>query len=456
MQIPAGLHRRPIPAPPTGAGVARWLLCAIYLAPLLWTGCKKSEPTVPTSPAETTPQAPSSEVPSPAEPAPPPQAPVLNIPYKKLDVARLFNGIQVKTSLNVEFGGTATAERQDPSSYELELQMRVKVPKPHQSLGELQKLNPDLGWVLPDLGSLLQNAKVSPLYEELYERKVASLQNNLSHLETLLSRHNFFDIETILELESPLTHRKALLLQSDMDVDTDGSDGDRVSTMDVSSSTFQPFTSYRWQKRTQKPNPFLAVWEKKLKDTDKDLGSPNLNAARQKELLDLKASLKQQIIDLKKQSFLVGQVDPYVVLPLPLVARKEGQPAARIGDYCVLIRGNQLWPAIVGDAGPSYKMGEASLRLCREMNARSASNWRAESDLKVTYLVFPGTAESPRSVPALEKWWMRCDALLGELGGYRGELAFLEDVTKAKPAPPPWSPLFIGPSLEFYGPPCPW
>ena len=436
------------------AKLLRGVILLFCLSPLLWSGCKKSDNFEPTGATQPTPEAP--ETPSPPEPTPAAPLPLLTIPYKKLDTARLFNGIQVKTTFSAEFGGTATTERQDPSSYELDVQLRVRVPKPHQSVAELQKLNPELSRVLPDLELLLQSAKVSPLYEELYDRKVASLQTNLTRLDALLSRHNFFDIETILEVESPVTHRKALLLQSDMDVDTDGSDGDRVSTLDPISSTFQPFTSYRWPKRTQKPNPFLAVWEKRLKDTDKDLGTPNLTPIRLKELQELKGNLKQQIIDLKKQSFLVGNIDPYVVLPLPMVARKDGQPAARIGDFCVIIHGNKLWPCIIGDAGPSYKMGEASLRLCREMNSRASSNARAESDLKVTYLVFPGTAEAPRAVPSLEKWWLRCDALLGELGGYRGELTFLDDLTKPKSTPPPWEPTFIGPCPDFYGPPSPW
>ena len=433
-----------------GLLLRRGMLCLCFSG-LLWSGCKKKEPVAPIAPTETI----VPETPSPPEPPPPTPLPPLTIPYKKLDTARLFNGIQVKTSFSAEFGKTATTERQDPASYELDLQLRVKVPKPHQSLEELQKLNSELNRVLPDLETLLKTSKVSPLYEELYDRKVASLQTNLTRLDALLSRHNFFDIETILELESPLTHRKALLLQSDMDVDTDGSDGDRVSTLDSTSSTFQPFTSYRWAKRTTKQNPFLSVWEKKLKDAEKDSTAPNLSPVRVKELQDLKTNLKQQIVDLKKQSFLVGNLDPYVVLPLPLVARKEGQPAARIGDFCVIIHGNQLWPSIIGDAGPSYKMGEASLRLCREINARSSSNARAESDLKVTYLVFPGTAETPRAVPSLEKWWLRCDALLGEIGGYSGELVFLEDFTKPKFTPPPWDPNFIGPVPDFYGPPLP-
>jgi hypothetical protein len=424
-------------------------------APLFWaallTGCNKPAPPPP-------PPAPKLEEPPTVEqpPPPPPQPPPITIPYKKMDTGKMFSGIQLKTTFTAEIGTTATADRQDPASYELDLQLRVRVPKPHQSLEELEKLNPNLRRILPDLGKLLPSAKIAPIYEELYQRKVASLQNSLTHLDALLSRHNFFDIETILELESPLTGRKALLIQSDMDVDTDGSDGDRVATLEGVSTTFQPFTSFRWPKVTQKPNPFLAVWDKRLKDAEKELATPNLAPTRQKDLQDIRNNLKQQIADLKKFSYLVGSVDPFVVLPLPMVSRKEGQPAAKIGDYCVVIHGDKLIPAIVGDAGPSIKSGEASLRICKEINQRANLAARPESDLKVTYIVFPGTAESPRKAPSLVQWWLRCDELLGELGAYRGELLFLEDLTKPKMTPPPWDPNFMGPKLQFYGPPSPW
>jgi hypothetical protein len=418
---------------------------------LMFAGCGKprlpEEPKPPSPPKEETAL-------EPVPPPPSPQAP-LTIPYKKLDTARLFNGITLKTSFSADFGGSASAERKDAASYELDLQLRVRVPKPHQSMDELLQLNPELGTALPELALLLESAKLSPLYEEFYQRKLTSLQTNLTRLDTLLSRHNFFDIETILELESPLTKRRVLLIQSDMDVDTDGSDGDRVTTVEGVSTTFQPFTSYRWPKVTTKPNPFLAVWEKRLKEAEKEFGTPSTSPVRQKELQETRANLKAEITQLKKSSFLVGSVDPFVVLPLPVVSRKEGQPAARIGDYCVVIHGGRLFPAVVGDAGPSIKSGECSLRLCREISPRANLANRAEGDLKVTYLVFPNTAEPNRTAPALDKWWIQCDLLLGEIGGYRGELTFWEDLTKPKQAPPPWDPKFIGPSPEFYGPPAP-
>lgn len=435
--------------------MARPIATSTFALVLVFTAalaaCRKSPPVGGEVPPVAPPTQPPAESPPPPAPAPGP----ITIPYKKLDTARLFSGITLKTSVSAEFGGSASVERKEASSYELDLQLRVRVPRPHQNMEELQFLNPELGTALPELAQLLQTAKVSPLYEEFYQRKVASLQSNLTRLEALLSRHNFFDIETILELESPLTKRRVLLIQSDMDVDTDGSDGDRVPTVEGVSGTFQPFTSYRWPKVSAKPNPFLAIWEKRLKETEKELTAPNLVPARQKELQDTRNTLKNEIAQLKKSSFLVGTVDPFVVLPLPVVSRKEGQPAAKIGDYCVVIHGGRLFPAVVGDAGPSIKSGEGSLRLCREISAKATLASRAESDLKVTYLVFPNTADAERSAPALEKWWIQCDLLLGEIGGYRGELTYWEDLTKPKPAPPPWDPKFIGPSPEFYGPPPP-
>jgi hypothetical protein len=322
---------------------------------------------------------------------------------------------------------------------------------------ELTKLNSELPRTFPALSELLSTATISPLYEELYQRKIAHLQQNLNRLDALLSRHNFFDTETILELEHPGTHRRALLVQADMDVDTDGSDGDRVGTMEGLSSTFQPFTSYRWPKRTKRPNPFLAPWEKKLKDCEKDLESAQLSPQRLKELRDQQSELKIQISELKSRSFLVGSTDPFVVLPLPMLSRKSGKPPAQIGDFCVVLHGSRLYPAIVGDAGPSYKSGEASLRICREISSRANGGARPESELKVTYLVFPNTALSPREAPDPERWWSQCDALLQEMGGYSGELFFFQDTTKPKPQPPPYpgDPGFIGPLLDFLGPPPP-
>ena len=68
----------------------------------------------------------------------------------------------------------------------------------------------------------------SPLYERFYGYKLQALRQNLLRLDQLLNRHDFFDCETVLEVQPPGSTRRALWLQSDMDVDSDGSDSDRV------------------------------------------------------------------------------------------------------------------------------------------------------------------------------------------------------------------------------------
>ncbi|HEY2122726.1 MAG TPA: hypothetical protein VGH07_03965, partial [Chthoniobacterales bacterium] len=61
---------------------------------------------------------------------------------------------------------------------------------------------------------------------------------------------------------------------------------------------------------------------------------------------------------------------------------------------------------------------------------------RPSSDLDITYVVFPGSAEEPPGPPDLRKLRDRCSALLNEIGGYNGELFLWEDIL-AKPSPSP-------------------
>jgi hypothetical protein len=267
------------------------------------------------------------------------------------------------------------------------------------------------------------------------------------HLDMMLSRHNFFDCETVLELQHPLSKRRALLVQADMDTDTDGSDSDRVPEIDGDSVTFQPFTSYRWAKKTQNPNSFLPGREAKLRQLQQD--SAGLSSARQRDNKEAQKKLTEEISDLRRYSCLVAAVDPYVVLPGSVFAAHNHSPfAAAIGDYCVVIYADKLYPAVIGDVGPSNIIGESSLRICKEISPRSDANNRATDDLEVTYVVFPGTAEKP-DVPDLDKWHTRCDALLKELGGYTGELKTWEDLTKPIPPPAPAAtPVPAAPSIQ--------
>lgn len=396
------------------------------LAALALVGCPRPQLQPKSTP---TPAPTPTPVPKPTPPPPP------YVPAKRVEFGKVFNGMQYKVTLETEHGTTAAKDRTDPASYTAEVTVKVKVPKPHKELGEIAALNPKIATVLPQLPQLLERANVSPFFDDLYRLKVADTQKKLNRLDVLLSRANFYDTETILELQHPETKRRALLVQADMDVDEDGSDPERVPFVDGSSLTYQPFTSYNWKRKTDVPNPFLAGREQALEKAKRDLAVPSLSAEKTSALKSQIEDLKAEIHSLKTYSFLVGAVDPFIVLPFCVVAKKTPFSPAT-GDYCVVVHDGTLFPAIVGDVGPTYKMGEASLRICREINARSGSYQGATSELKITYLVFPGTADRPFSAPDLAKWRERCGKLLEEFGGASAELFTWKDLT----APPPATP----------------
>ncbi len=435
-------------------------LAFVALALMALTGCPGPAVPPPTPPAPVTP--PATPRPTP-EPTPPPitPPPVPYVPNKRLEIGKIFNGMQYRVKLETEHGTTATRERNEPESYTAELTVKVKVPKPYRELDELKRINDALPEVLPALPALLETARVSPLFDELYRLKVTNLQNNLMRLDNLLSRHNFYDCETLLELQDPTTKRRALLVQSDMDSDTDGSDSDRVPEVEGASSTFQPFTSYRWAKKSERANQFIAPREAKIKQWEQELATPGLAAARKEDLREAIARTRDEIGQLKQFSFLVANADPYIVLPGVIYYKSKAGPfKPRVGDYCVVIYGKTLYPAIIGDVGPMNVVGEASLRLGKEINPKTSGEQRATNDLKVTYLIFPGTAEK-FDVPDLAKWRTRCEKYLGELGGFGGELFTWRDVTKPKtppatPAPvpqPPATPMPATPAPSAATPP---
>jgi hypothetical protein len=268
---------------------------------------------------------------------------------------------------------------------------------------------------------MLPQAKVSGFYHKLYENKTNAIQRDLTRLNKVLDRHNFFDCETILELTHPKTKRRSLLIQSEMDVVCDGSDGDRMATLDdyiYMSDYYQPFTSYAWAKKTKIPNPLLARWEARLKKATEQFSVKGLSADKNRELKALMDQLKLEIQDMKSRSSLIAEKDPFIVISL-LFRGYTSQNAytPQMGDYAVVIHGNKAYPAICGDYGPTLKMGEASLFMAKTINTQATPYRRPESDLKVTYLIFPGTAEKPNQPPNLERWHERCQSYLNDLGG---------------------------------------
>jgi hypothetical protein len=363
-------------------------------------------------------------------PAPTPTRPP--VVTGKLDTGKLFNGITLHSTVETILGADATTERNQPESYVLDLRLQARVPSPNKTIEELAKVSPQLPMLLPGLASTLSADPVSPLYAQLYDTKVRMLRENLTRLDLLLSRHNFFDCQTVLQLQHPQTHRKALLLQADMDVDADGSDGDRMPVGTGAPANFKPFTSYRWPKKTSAPNPYLATTEAALKRAEDEYALATTTPARKRELRNAIAQLRAEVDTLKRYSFLIGAADPFIVVP---GAFTHAHDAVKPGDFALVVFGDTIYPAIVGDVGPNDKVGEASLRIAKQINALSTPYNRPVSDLKVSYIIFPDTADKPFGPPDLEKLQARCDELVKEIGGASVPLHHWENMIPPSPTP---------------------
>lgn len=340
-----------------------------------------------------------------------PPLPSRSVAYSETpdDLVDLYNGIRVRTSLEKSEGERAAKERKKKGAYEVEYKLKLTVPKPNTTLTELASLNRELPKILPGLESMMATAKVSNFYHHVYKLKTERVQRYLTRLRRIPSRHNFFDCETVLELQHPETAQRVLLIQGEMDVVSDGSDGDRMPEYDeyiAKSPYYQPFTSYGWSKRTKQPNPLLARWEEKLKE------------AKEKGDRSAVNKLTREIADLKGRSFLIARKDPFVVIPTSFLGEQSRSKfAPTMGDYCVVIHEGNVYPAILGDAGPTYKTGEASLRIAKQISDRASPYNRPVSELTVTYVVFPQSRDRPFGPPDLEKWHRQCEAFLGRIGG---------------------------------------
>ncbi|NNE90308.1 MAG: hypothetical protein HKN23_01550 [Verrucomicrobiales bacterium] len=341
--------------------------------------------------------------------------------WKKADTAQLWNKIRVNSTVNTEQGKRAATERKDPDSYSIDLSINLTIPKPNENIDELAKLNSHLPKMLPDLEKMVEKSTVSPFYHHLYELKTRFIQQNATRLDRILSRHNLYDCETVLELIHPETKQKTLLIQGEMDVVTDGSDGDRWPELDdyISMSThYQPFTSYAWRKTTDTPNPLLGQWSADLKRYEEEFAITGLSIERNRFLRAEIDRLKTGVAEMKSRSFLIAEADPFIVIPLSFLGRRdETQFGPLIGDFAAVIYENKIYPAIAGDAGPAYKIGEASLRIAKELNEEASPYSRPVSDLHVTYLVFPNSRAKTNSPPDLEAWHARVSELLGAIGG---------------------------------------
>ena len=342
------------------------------------------------------------------------------VDYKSIDTVRLWNGIDSNSLMNVIQGGIASEERTDRKSYTFDFNVNVRVPFPVKDSQGIFSINPNLSKIVPELGDMIKTGKVSGFYHKLYDLKAKRLQQFLTRLNAIPDRHNFYDCETILELVNPRTKRKILFIQSDMDVVSDGSDGDRMPEYDqyiAESTNYQPFTSYGWKKQSVRPNPLLKRWEKKLDEEVKKIEQGKLSSSRVKVSKQNIETLKREIADMKSRSFLIARADPFIVIPSWMrMYANQNEFSPSVGDYVAIIFEDRILPAIIGDTGPTWKLGEASLRVAKELNSNATSYKRPVSDLKVSYLIFPESADSP-SAPDLDKWFDKVQLLLGEVGG---------------------------------------
>jgi hypothetical protein len=351
----------------------------------------------------------------------PPPLPSGYVSWRKVDVGELWSEIPVKTEVVTVQGDTAVKEREQEGSYQLEMKLKLTVPKPSTSAAELTAINDHLPKMLKDFDKLIAAGEVSPFFHHLYELKTARIQQKITRIDEILSRHNLYDLETALQIKHPETGRKLLLVQGEMDVVSDGSDGDRWPELDdyiSMSQHYQPFTSYGWGKRSKTPNPLLSRWEGKLKEYEDEFALPGLSIERNRFLRSQIDQYKLEVSDMRSRSYLIAEADPFIVIPLSFLGRTgENEFGPSIGDYAVVIYENQLLPAIAGDGGPSWKFGEASLRVAQHLNEKATAYNRPVSDLKVTYLIFPGSAEPTKGPPDLALWHERCSTFLGEIGG---------------------------------------
>ena len=344
----------------------------------------------------------------------------------------LAKGLHLHSTLTFQKGSTATQDRKKKQAYMVKVGVELMLP--HAADGrELLHANPHLPHVLARYDELMAQAKVSPWFHSLYLHKQNSIRKNLAALSQPLDRHNFYDTDTILELTAPGSHRRALWIQADMDVVSDGSDGDRLPTMPESirkSDHYQPTTSYRWKKRTKTPNPLLAPWEARL--------------ARHKEAKNAAGiDFAQRVVfDLKRYSYLLAQYDPFIVIPLTLKEGRNDAYRPKPGDYAVVIVGKKVVPAIVGDYGPKLKAGEASLRLGKLVNPKAGVYARPVSSLEASYIIFPHSAEEEPGPIDYARLNSRCRELLAELGGLgpAAEYVEVEDLLAPKPPPAPPEP----------------
>lgn len=416
------VKRKPVrPAAPTPAGDS-----ATAAAPV-------SAPEAETEEIEVEPWSPQDAFAMPAITLPPfpPALPETVEPGRYDHISKMTPGLNVLSSVQFEEGSTASQDRKEQAAYQVRVALNLRLPRAADAEG-LKLANPRLPELFPRYQDFMGKARVSPWYQALYLHKQNRVRKEAATLARLLDRHNYYDTDSILELEAPETGRKVLWVQADMDVVSDGSDGDRLPDMPEkvkNSDFYQPMTSYRWRKLGSNPNPLLPHWEERVKKLSKD----------KKASADDLQHARNVVHDLKKYSFLLAEYDSFIVVPLTFKSGDRDAYRPQLGDYVAVVVGDRIFPAIVGDYGPRFKAGEASLRLARLINPKATPFARPVSDLGVSYIIFPGSKEPENGPIDYQRLNTRVQELLQEMGGLSSSARFqqVEDLLAPKSAPQP-------------------
>lgn len=327
-----------------------------------------------------------------------------------------------------------------PSYIEVERKGTVLRPKPLTQPEALEKLNPGLLAALPRMRDLISRAKVSPKFKQLYDTKI-----KLASEGSPLGARSYFDCATVLEMQDAKSGRSVLLLQSDMDTDTDGTDPvrlPRITDYDDAriSRSFQPVLAFSWGRGDSSAvNPFPKYFDDtltKLRNLQREV-SGFADADHGYVWQDLKKQFDEQVTALERRAnyfrkdllarrSLVASLDPFIVVPKTWIGS-----GISTGTYAAVICEGKAYPCIIGDTGPAEKTGEASQRLARAINPKASGKVSAVTTPSVTYLIFPGTRSS-LGEPDHASWRTEVKQLLGEIGGLGDEVKLYD--WNAKPA----------------------
>jgi hypothetical protein len=315
-----------------------------------------------------------------------------------------------------------------PSYLEMTQTATIVRPKALTKVEELEKLNPGLTQALPGLRDLVSKGTVSPKFKRLYDAKIESMKGGV-----FMSDHSYFDCATVLNVRSEKSGRTAVVFQSDMETDTDGTDPVRLPLLkdydDARlSRSFQPVLSYAWSKGADGvANPFISYYDdtiRQLRGLQKQVDG-FAQADRGPVWQDMKKHFEEQIStldrranyyrgDLQRRRSLVGSLDPFIVVPTTWVGGEMS-----VGDFAVVVHAGHVYPCIIGDTGPKAKTGEASQRLAKALNPNASGKVSAVSSPCVTYIVFPQT-RSAKGAPDLARYQTEIGLLIDEIGGLGG------------------------------------